>query len=85
MQDESDYIRDVYDQHNIKIVNIDENGNIDFMVYGYMNRGAYEGYVGIVLYRFYNMDNRIEELVYIPVNESYQFLKEMVGDFNYIN
>ena len=31
------------------------------------------------------MDNRIEELVYIPVNESYQFLKEMVGDFNYIN
>ena len=38
MQDESDYIRDVYDQHNIKIVNIDENGNIDFMVYGYMNR-----------------------------------------------
>ncbi len=85
MQDESDYIRDAYDQHNIKIINIDENGNIDFMVYGYMNRGAYEGYVGMVLYRFYNMDNRIEELVYIPVNETYQFLKEMIGDFNYIN
>ena len=85
MQDESDYIRDVYDEHNINIINIDESGNIDFMVYGYMNRGAYEGYVGIVLYRYYSIDNRIEELTYIPVNESYQFLKEMVGDFNYIN
>lgn len=85
MQDESDYTRDTYDQHNIKIINMDENGNIDFMVYGYMNRGVYEGYVGMVLYRYYSMDNRIEELTYIPVNESFQFLKEMVGDFNYIN
>lgn len=84
-QEDGDYIRDVYDEHDIKIINIADNGNIDFMVYGYMNRGAYEGYVGIVLYRFYSMDKRIEELTYIPVNISYQFLKEMVGDFNYIN
>lgn len=84
-QNESDYIRDTYDQHDVKIINMDEDGNIDFLVYGYMNRGAYEGYVGIVLYRYYHLDNRIEELTYIPVNINYQFLKEIIGEFNYVN
>lgn len=84
-QSESDYIRDIYDDHDIRIINMDEDGNIDFLVYGYMNRGAYEGYVGIILYRFYSLDNRIEELTYIPTNLTYQFLKEVVGDFNYLS
>lgn len=84
-QKESDYIRDIYDEHNVKIINMDDDGNIDFLVYGYMNRGAYEGYVGIVLYRFYSMDNRIEELTYIPINIPYHFLKEMIEDFSYVN
>ena len=78
-QSESDYIRDIYDDHDIRIINMDEGGNIDFLVYGYMNRGAYEGYVGIILYRFYSLDNRIEELTYIPTNLTYQFLKEVVA------
>ena len=38
-QENTDYIRDVYDQHDIRILNMDAEGNIDFMVYGYMNRG----------------------------------------------
>ena len=58
---------------------MDEGGNIDFLVYGYMNRGAYEGYVGIILYRFYSLDNRIEELTYIPTNLTYQFLKRLLA------
>ncbi len=84
-QDNSDYIRDVYDQHNVRILNLDDDGNIDFMVYGYMNRGVYEGKVGIALYRFYSGENRIEELVYIPTNVTYQILKEQLGDFSYVN
>ena len=84
-QNESDYIRDVYDDHYVKIINMDEDGNVDFLVYGYMNRGAYEGHVGLVLYRYYSLDNRISELTYIPINLPYQFMKEIVGGFTYIN
>lgn len=84
-QKDSDNVRDVYDQHNVRILNLDDNGNIDFIVYGYMNRGVYEGKVGIVLYRFYSGENRIEELVYIPTNVTYQILKEQLGDFSYVN
>ena len=35
VQNSTDYIRDYYDQHNIRIINIDNDGNIDFVVYGY--------------------------------------------------
>ena len=42
--------RENYGEHDIKIVNIDEAGSIDYIVYGYMNRGIHEGTVGIAVY-----------------------------------
>ena len=44
--------RTLYDQHTIKILDVDEGGNVQFVVYGYMNRGVREGEVGIQLYSF---------------------------------
>lgn len=85
VQEESDYLRDRYDQHDIRILNMDAEGNMDFIVYGYMNRGQYEGRVALVLYQYIRAENRIEELVYIPVDEPYQTLKENIGEFAYVN
>jgi len=84
-QKESDYVRDLYDQHDIRVLNMDAEGNVDFLVYGYMNRGQYEGHVGILLYRFIKAENRIQEKIYIPVDEPYQSLKENIGDLTYVN
>lgn len=84
-QDKSDFIRDCYDQHDIKILNIDADGNIDFVVYGYMNRGEYEGRTAVILYRFYPVDNRVEEQVYIPMNISYDVMKQDLEGFSYVN
>lgn len=80
-----DYLRDYYDQHDIRILSLDAEGNMDFLVYGYMNRGQYEGRVGVILYRFIRAENRIEELVYIPVDEPYQSLKENLGELSYLS
>lgn len=85
VQEKTDYLRDRYDQHDIRILNMDAEGNMDFIVYGYMNRGQYEGRVAIVLYHYIRAENRIEELVYIPVDEPYQTLKENMGEFAYVN
>lgn len=85
IQEDTDYIRDMYDQHDIKILDMDEEGNMSFMVYGYMNRGHYEGKVGIVLYNYRITENQIEELIYIPVDEPYQLLKEGMSDFSYLS
>lgn len=84
-QELTDYVRDIYDQHDIRILNMDAEGNIDFMVYGYMNRGQYEGRVAMLLFRFIRAESRIEELVYIPVEEPYQSLKENISELSYVN
>ncbi|MCR5684791.1 MAG: hypothetical protein K6G81_05140 [Lachnospiraceae bacterium] len=80
-----DYSRELYDQHNIRLIKVHDNGDTDFLVYGYMNRGEYEGRVGIVLYRYINRDQRIEEQLYIPVNTSYQLLEADFNDFTYLS
>ncbi len=77
--------RELYDQHDIQVLKMDDSGNIDFMVYGYMNRGVYEGRVAVVLYRFYAGENRIEEQVYIPLETSYQILKEDLNRLSYVS
>ncbi|BCJ96712.1 hypothetical protein acsn021_42810 [Anaerocolumna cellulosilytica] len=84
-QENTDYVRDIYPEHDVQILNMDDDGNIDFMVYGYMNRGVYEGRVGIVFYKYYSSDNRIEELVYLPMNIPYEVLKEELDSFSYKN
>lgn len=80
-----DYVREGYDQHGIQILSMAYNGDMDFLVYGYMNRGDYEGRSGILLYKFYASEKRIEEQVYIPLEIPYQILKEDIQDFNYVN
>lgn len=84
-KDSKDYLRDCYDQHDIKILKVDDKGNMSFLVYGYMNCGDYEGRVGMLLYDYSAKDNRIKERVYIPITKTYQQLKEDLGDFCYVN
>ncbi|NLC19886.1 MAG: hypothetical protein GX757_11875 [Clostridiales bacterium] len=84
-QNNTDYIRDMNDQHDIRIINMDAEGNMYFLVFGYMNRGQYEGRTGLLLYHYIRGENRIEEKVYIPVDESYQIMKESIGDLIYVN
>lgn len=85
LQDTKDYVRNGYDQHDIRILNMDDSGNIDFVVYGYMNRGDYEGRVGIVLYKFFADERRIEERVYIPMEVPYSILKFDLDSFSYVS
>ena len=73
------------DQYDIRILKLYDGGDISFMVYGYMGKGEYEGKTGILLYRFYRGEERIEEQLYLPVGESYQKIKEELGSFSYMN
>ncbi|MBQ6806435.1 MAG: hypothetical protein IJO97_03280 [Lachnospiraceae bacterium] len=85
---EEDNITDVrssYNHHNIKILNVDEAGNVEFLVYGYMNRGRHEGEVGVSVYSYSSTANTVEEHVYIPYNRSYQLLKKDVERLAYLN
>ena len=77
--------RTLYDQHAIKILDVDEGGNVQFAVYGYMNRGRHEGEVGIQLYTYNTSLNAIEELIYIPSDKTYGVLKAEMDSLLYLN
>ena len=84
-KNKKDYLRDEYDQHDIQILNLEKDGTMSFMVYGYMNCGDYEGRVGILLYDYDAKTNQITERVYIPLETSFQQLNQDLGTFNYVN
>lgn len=77
--------RENYDQYDIKILNVNDEGNIAFLVYGYMTRGDYEGQVGLDVLTYNSSTNTLEESVFIPSTKPYQILKESVERFVYQN
>ncbi|MBO4337809.1 MAG: hypothetical protein J5842_07020 [Lachnospiraceae bacterium] len=80
--EENNDARDIYDGANIKILSIDETGNIRFLVRGYMNRGQHEGGVGVACYYYNSMLNTVEEEVYVPSYATDQYLKaEALGAY----
>ena len=77
--------RTLYPSHGIKILNVDETENVQFLVYGYMNRGRHEGEVGIQAYYYNSMLNTIEEEVFIPDNRSYERVRADVEQLSYVD
>lgn len=77
--------RTIYNQHAIKILDVDEGGNVQFAVYGYMNRGRHEGEVGIQVYTYNSSLNTIEELIYISTDMTYSVLAAELDRLLYLN
>ncbi len=77
--------RTMLKEHAIKILDVDEGGNVCFAVYGYMNRGRHEGEVGIQIYAYDSAVNTVEELLYIPYKKSYAVLQAELEQLLYLN
>lgn len=77
--------RATYAAHGIKALGVDEGGNAQFAVYGYMNRGRHEGEVGVQLYHYDSAHNTIEESIYIPYDKSYELLKSDLSKLMYLD
>ena len=77
--------RENWDQHDIKIVSVDEAGSIKFLVYGYMNRGKHEGEVGIGVYRYDGIAHTVEEEIFISTDKNFEKLKAELGELMYVN
>lgn len=67
--------RNNYQKHAIQIMKMKNNGDIAFLVYGYMNRGKHEGENGISVYQYTASDQKIEELGFIPTQIQYDMMK----------
>lgn len=82
---EKEDIRHRNDAHSLKILSMEENGNITFAVYGYMNRGEHEGESGAAIYYFNLAQNVVEEKAFIPSDQSYIAIEKELGKLAYYN
>lgn len=78
-------VRTTCRKSGVKIIDIDENGNALFLVYGYAPRGRHEGSMGISAYYYDIAMNTIEERVYVPYNKSYAMLKSSMDRIAYVS
>ena len=83
MQGNYSDIRITNNNLGINIANVDDEGNIYFVVYGYMNRGKHEGENGISLYLYDAKTSKIEEMYFANCDETYDIMKSEVGRFVY--
>lgn len=71
--------------HKIKIMDIDEQGDVTFLVYGYMNRGDYEGVCGSCAYYYNATINTLEELLFVPSTLSPDLLMARIEQLSFLN
>ncbi|MCD7817856.1 MAG: hypothetical protein LUH07_02235, partial [Lachnospiraceae bacterium] len=81
--DEPD-LRNLYEKHDIKVLQVDEAGSMTFLVYGYMNRGDHEGSVGIGVYYYDATTGLREELAFIKSTHSAEMVMQEVETLAYL-
>lgn len=68
-------VREGYGRHDIRVLSVEDGGDMDFLVFGYMNRGNHEGKMGVAGYHYDESENAIEERFFIPVQSTYEQLE----------
>ena len=77
--------RDIYDENNIRIINIDSSGNMTFLLCGYMNRGKHEGECGVAVYTYDAATTSITERLYVETQEAFSLLDKDVENLGYMS
>lgn len=78
-------LRQNNESHTSKIIKVEEAGNVDFAVIGYVNSGEHEGETGIGVYSYNAQNGRTTEELFIKLKQPYEVIKELLGDILYIN
>ena len=78
-------VRTLNRNFDIKILKMEDSGNLAFVVAGYMNRGIHEGEVGIAVYFYDTIQNTIEEQIFIPYKKSADVLIKELNNLCYLN
>ncbi len=77
-------IRTRWNNNTIKILKVDEAGNVKFAVAGYHARGIHEGQVGIAVYDYNASINAVEEQVFIESDQAPEILVSFVNTLAYL-
>lgn len=71
--------------HGYRLLNLDKDGNLTFLLYGYMSEGAHVGRTGVALYQYDAKEQVLEEIMFICYDKSSDYLEECVEKLAYVN
>ncbi len=74
-----------FDNHDVKILQVTDEGDVDFLVYGYMNRGVHEGQMGIGVYHYSQKEEALAELFFAPAICSFEELDQDMDRLCYLS
>lgn len=74
-----------FQSHGVELLAVSEDGVIDFLVYGYMNRGNHEGTTGVAVYRYESQNHALTERMYLPSSLDYESLCEDIKTLSFLN
>lgn len=80
-----DDLRSSFQSHGVEILSVSEAGDIDFLVYGYMNRGNHEGTTGVAVYRYERAGNSLTERMYLPSSLDYESLRQDIKTLSFLS
>lgn len=67
-----------------KAIQVDDNGNADYMIYGYSPSGKHEGKNGISIMKYSAKDNKSVEQVFVPCRVSAAMLEKQLSKLCYV-
>ena len=65
--------------YGIRVLKVSENGDVSFLVYGYMGSGAHEGQTGVSCLTYTRENNTLSEIFFLPYSGSFEDLREGVN------
>lgn len=77
-------IRSNFEKHDIKALSADDDGSLEFILYGYMNRGEHEGHTGIAIMHYDAGKNTLTEQAFIPSGRSFEELDADMKSLSYL-
>ncbi len=77
--------RSAFFEHDMKALQVSESGSIYFIVYGYMNRGNYEGRTGIAFYTYNGQTKLVEEIGFYESTKSAAYVMQEVEEMSFFS
>ncbi len=73
-------IKNVRGRNGIRILEVTDDGDVTFAVYGAFPAGKHEGESGIGIYRYYTKDKKLKEAVFIKASKNLEGMRKLVNE-----
>jgi hypothetical protein len=71
-------------EHDIKICEVTDSGDLTFVVYGYMASGSHEGETGVSVCQYSASSNTVSERIFIPLGQNPETLEKNISRLCYV-